>query len=175
MMHTVDFNFAEPCRRFNPRLMLLLLAILAIFAGLLVYQQQLIQQKMASIADANADKPQTEIKSNAPPSPTLMHSIALAHETQRALNLAWLPMLKALEQAQQANPEIRLLSIQPNPGKSEIVLTGQTTTFDDLVQYQNSLRTQPNLGEAMLLNQRTDVMESGKSLIGFTLSLVWKP
>ncbi len=171
-MPTLDLNFAQPCRRFNPTLMWVLATLFLAIAGTLLYQQQSLTQQIEA---HNASTASPVAKSMAAPSPALIHSIALAHETQHALNLAWLPMLKALEQVQQANPEIKLLSIQPNPSKSEIVITGQTAKFDDLVQYQNSLHTQ-GLGEAVLLNQRSDVLDTGaKSTIGFTLAVGWKP
>lgn len=178
-MPTLDINFAQPCRRFNQRLMLLLAILLTGFAGALFYQQHSLTQQIAAKTRTNtlnnAKKPE------AAPSPTLLHSIALAHETQHALNLSWLPLLKVLEQVQQANPEIKLLSIQPNPSKADIVITGQTAKFDDLVKYQNSLHTN-GLGEAVLINQRTDVLDTNagdlntpKQMIGFTLAVGWKP
>jgi hypothetical protein len=172
MMPNLDLNFAQPCRRFNPTLMWILTILFLAFAGTLLYQQQSLTQQIEAHKASTASP---IAKSMAAPSPPLMHSIALAHETQHSLNLAWLPMLKNLEQTQQANPEIKLLSLQPNPSKSEIVITGQTAKFDDLVQYQNSLHKQ-GLGEAVLLNQRSDVLDTGaKSTISFTLALGWKP
>lgn len=172
-MPTLDLNFAYPCRRFNPTLMWLLATLLAALAGALLYQQQSLTQKIE--AKTNANTVTHVAKSATTPSPVVMHSILLAHETQHALNLAWLPLLKTLEQVQQANPEIKLLSIQPNPSKSEIVITGQTAKFDDLVQYQNGLHTH-GLGEAVLLNQRSEVLATGaQSTIGFTLAVGWKP
>ncbi|HEY3299302.1 MAG TPA: hypothetical protein VGJ90_00875 [Methylophilaceae bacterium] len=172
-MPTLDLNFAQPCRRFSPTLMWILAALLLAIAGALLYQQQLLKQQIEAKTNTSTAGPIT--KSVVPQSPALMHSIALAHETQRALNLAWLPTLKALEQVQQANPEIKLLSIQPSPSKSEIVITGQTAKFDDLVQYQNSLHKQ-GLGEAVLLSQHSDVLDTGaKSTIGFMLAVGWRP
>lgn len=179
MMPTLDINFAQPCRRFNQQLMLLLAILLTVFLGALLHQQQSLTQQIA--AKTYANKLNNTTKPEATSSPTLLHSIALAHETQHALNLAWLPLLKELEQVQQANPEIKLLSIQPNPSKADIVITGQTAKFDDLVQYQNSLHTN-GLGEAVLVNQRTDVLNNNagdqntsKQIIGFTIAVGWKP
>lgn len=176
-MLNLDINFAQPCRRFNPSFMLSLAILFIVLAGALLYQQQLLTQQIAAKTHANTIN--NTAKPEAAPSPTLLHSIVLAHETQHALNLAWLPLFKMLEQAQQANPEIKLLSIQPNPSKADIVITGQTAKFDDLVQYQNSLHTY-GLGEAVLLNQRTDILDTGtgnsaKQAISFTLAAGWKP
>jgi hypothetical protein len=173
VMPTLDLNFAQTCRRFNPTLLWILATLLAVLAGALLYQQQSLTQEIE--AKTNTSTATHIAKSASTPNPALMHSILLAHETQHALNLAWLPMLKALEQVQKANPVIKLLSIQPNPSKSEILITGQTAKFDDLVQYQNSLHTE-GLGEAVLLNQRSELLDAGaKSIIGFTLAVGWKP
>lgn len=178
MMPPLDLNFAQPCRRFNLSLMLMLAIMLAIIAAFLVYQHQSIAQQITAKSNTRSTGSLTTVE--VAPSATLLHSIALAHETQHALNRSWMLMLNTLEQVQIANPEVKLLSIQPNPGKSEIIITGQTAKFDDLVQYQNSLHNQVGLGEAVLLNQRTDVLETNdartpKSLIGFTLAVGWKP
>ncbi len=171
-MRDLDLNFAAPFRQFNIVAMVLLASVLSIFSGFLLYQhQQLrhsIQAKNEAMSMGSVAKPV------AMENPALEHSMALAHDAQYALNLPWQPMFAALELAQLANPEIHLLSIRPNPSKPEIIIIGETSNFDALLQYMNDLRAQPVLGEAVLVNQRSNTLDQGASRLGFTISVGWK-
>lgn len=152
--------------------MILLAILLSTVTGFLIYDYQQLQSTIntkTESANANAGKARS-LKL----SPEFERKVTIAHETQRALNKPWEGVFIAIEHAQFANPEIHLLSVEPNPAKAEIVITGQTSKFDTLVRYMSSLRAQPVLGEAVINNQREEFPASGQEILSFTLTVVWK-
>lgn len=115
----------------------------------------------------------------------LESALQLAQKTTARLNTPWEPLFAALEQAQQGIA-VHLLSIEPQTGRDELVLTGAVADFSTLLRYVAQLRQQPMLKEPTIINQRwqqevlsnPDQVEmppsaSGKPLLNFTLSLNW--
>ncbi len=172
MRQHLDIDFATSCQKYSPSGMMLFFILMLLLLGSTIYYDRALKAEI----DGRSGTDVANITPNRhDPLPSLEHSLQLAHETENSLNLQWESQFGALEQAQVENPEIRLLSIQPNLSRSEIALTGESPNFNSIVKYIDSLRNQPALGDAVLVNQRKDTVETDKSdAIEFTISVGWK-
>jgi hypothetical protein len=155
-----------------------LFLLIAIVTTFLVYQQQLMSKKIErSYSQAiNERDTRPQLKVN----PDLERQLSVARQTQRSLNVHWEIMLSALEQVQQENPSVKLLSIQPQPEKGQVLIAGEVSEFDALIKYLNKLRQQPSLGDAMLLNHHWEQSINAENAVAydklvFNLSVIWLP
>lgn len=176
-MQQLALDFAKPIPRYDAVIMMVLLLLATLFTTFFVFQQQRLSdeiyhanQQAAGVRNAG------ELRSKI--SPELELQMSAAHQIQHALNTPWESMLNALEQAQQENQGIRLLSIQPKPEKGEVLIAGIAPEFDVLVKYLNSLRQQHGLGDAVLLNQHWEQSGNAADVAGqdnlmFNLSVAW--
>lgn len=161
------------------------------FSGLLLLVTLFLfldyQQTLQDLKDYQAQHPTASpVARSAPRNAPLESSLLLAQKTAMRLNTPWEPLFAALENAQQGTA-VHLLSIEPQTGRDELVLTGAVADFPTLLRYVAQLRQQPMLKEPTIINQRwqfdTPVMPeqtemppspSGKPLLNFTLSLNWE-
>ena len=173
-MRYLALDFAKPTPRYNIAVMWGLLLSVSLTMAFFVIQQQHFTGEIRRISQQKVGM-QARVTSKT--NPDIALQLSAAQETQRALNMPWEKMLSALEQAQQENPSIRLLSVQPKPEKGVILISGVTAEFDVLVKYLNSLRQQPSLGDAVLLNQHweQDVSATSQDKLMFNLSVAWLP
>lgn len=170
MIQRPDLDFSTRCRPFNQMALWIVALLLALACALVL---QLSRAAQSEIAAKEADQPSSQ--SLTPRlSDAEVHSLQLAHETQKALNIPWQPMLSALEKAQSVSPEIRLLSVQPNPSKGEININGIVSSFNALSQYIEALKAQPEFGDAVLNNQHWGEAPVGQEKLGFTLTVTWR-
>jgi hypothetical protein len=177
-MHHLELDFTQPVPRFNQFLLGSWLVLVILLATFFVYQQQLlnkeIERQKNQIMSKQDFNPQNKLN------PELERQMSEAHQIQRNLNLTWESMLSSLESAQKENLSIMLLSVQPKPEKGEILISGEAPEFEALVRYINSLRQQPSLGDAMLLNQHWEKSIGDKDAVKndklmFNLSVIWLP
>lgn len=96
-----------------------------------------------------------------------------ADEAVRGLNMPWDTMLNALEQVQAASAGVHLLTVQPNPVKSEVLLGGEAEDFSILMDYMKTLRAKPQFSEVVLVNQRL-ADDNSQTRLAFTLLAHWK-
>jgi hypothetical protein len=171
MKQRLDLDFSSKCRPFNPLVLWGIAAALCLLLALILQQSQVMKTAIAAREAADGRLSET----TAPRlSEAEIHSLQLAHETQKSLNIPWQPMLAALEKAQAANPEMRLLTVQPNPSKGEININGVVSNFNILAQYIEALKAQPEFGDAILTNQHWNEAPVGQEKLGFTLTVEWK-
>lgn len=178
-MKQLALDFANPVPRYNAVIIAILLLLVGSIANFFVLQQQQINGEIDRI-NHQAAGAQKAGRAQSGANPELERQVSAARQVQRALNMPWEPMLNALEQAKQDNPSIRLLSMQPKPEKGEVLINGTAPEFDALVKYLNSLRQQPGLGDAVLLNQHweqngDEANADGQDGLMFNLSVVWLP
>lgn len=148
---------------------LLLAALLS--AGFLYSQYQ---QTTTQIIRAKSQIPVTlSTKPNLSYTSALEEKIKLAQQAQQQLDLAWMPMLAALETVKLANPHIAILSISPNKNRAEIKLTGQTAEFSDLTHFLDALRTNSRFSDAVLVSQHLED-DQAKLLYVFEINLGWR-
>ncbi len=177
-MPNLALDFVKPAPRYSMLVMTSLLSVLALTAIVLVLQQR---QWAGEINEKNSQANlagKTTMSAGAVQNEAL--GIKYAHQVQQALNQPWHSLLNALEQAQKDNNGIKLLSIQPKPERRQVLLGGQANEFDALMQYLESLRKQPGLGEVVLLNQHWEESaaseDSGQAeMLIFNLSAIWQP
>jgi hypothetical protein len=177
-MQHLALDFTKSAPRYNAVVVVCLFLCVALITAFFVLQQQQLSNEIARITRQKTGVQVAGIPAKS--SPDLERKISATHQTLRALNMPWEPMLSALEQAQQENPNIKLLSIQPKPEKGEVVISGVAPEFDALVKYLNSLRLQPGLGDAVLLNQHWEQNGGAENAAGqdklmFNLAVVWLP
>lgn len=157
-----------------------LLLVLALWL-LLDYRDTMQQLKNYEAQHPTTSTPSRPVRMDA----QLESALQLAQKTTARLNTPWEPLFAALEQAQQGIA-VHLLSIEPQTGRDELVLTGAVADFPTLLRYVAQLRQQPMLKEPTIINQRwqqevltnPDQVEmpqsaSSKPLLNFTLSLNW--
>lgn len=178
-MQQLTLDFAKPVPRYNVVIMAVLLLLATVITTLFVFEQQRLSDEIrqANQQAAGAERA-GELRSRI--SPELELQMSAAYQIQHTLNMPWEEMLNALEQAQQENQGIRLLSIQPKPEKGEVLIVGIAPEFGVLVKYINSLRQQHGLGEAVLLNQHWEQNSNAADVTGqdnlmFNLSVIWVP
>ena len=177
-MQHLALDFTKPVPRYNAAVMVCLFLCVVLITAFFVLQQRQLSNEIARI-----NRQKTGVQDAGTPArstPDLERKISATHQTLRALNMPWEPMLSALQQSQQENPNIKLLSIQPKPEKGEVLIAGVAPEFDALVKYLNSLRQQPGLGDAVLLNQHWEKNVGAENAVGqdvlmFNLAVMWLP
>jgi len=170
MKQDLDLDFARQCKPFSRVWMWLVAAILSLLLIGAVYQWQQMQSTLAAQAALTASYSQSTPKVSS----QLNASIQLAHETQYALNIPWDTMLAALEKAQEQTPEMRLLSIQPQPKRLEVMVSGVVSDFSVLAQYIAALKEQAEFSDAVLVSQRWEEAEIGEVSMHFRLAVRWQ-
>ena len=148
----------------------LVLCLLAGFA--LLADQRNLDQRISQYAQL--EQPGKRTGSDTKRDLLLLSEEKQAREAQHALDMPWNALLGALEQVQSASFGIHLLSIQPNPVKSEVLLGGEADDFSTLMDYMKALRAQPQFSDVVLLNQRL-TETAGQTRLAFTLLAQWKP
>lgn len=166
----LDLDFARKCKPYPLTWMWLLAAVFWLLLGIVVYQWQQVKTDLA----AQSALAGVDIKArDATLAPGLKQSIQLAHQTQQALNVPWDDMLAALEKAQVATPDIRVLSIKPQPKSADIQITGVVQDFSVLAQYIASLKAQTEFSDAVLVSQRWEEASIGQVKMHFRLTVKW--
>jgi len=170
MKQHLDLNFTKDGKPFSPLLMTLLAGILTfLLAFMIVYYQKLKAEHESKLAFAEKQAASKDVRV----SPALKRTISLAHETKNTLNIPWDNMLASLEKAQSAVPNIQLLSIQPKPKKSEVLITGVVDDFAVLADYIKALKAQAIFNDAALLNQRWEEAGVDEVNLNFSLAARW--
>lgn len=172
-MQQLTLDFCRPVPRYDVVIMAVLLLLATLITTFFVFQHQRLSDEISQINQQVAGvKHSGELQSRI--SPELDLQMSAAYQIQHTLNMPWEAMLNALEQAQQENQGIKLLSIQPKPEKGEVLIVGIAPEFGVLVKYINNLSQQHGLGEAVLLNQHWEQSEvTGQGDLMFNLSVVW--
>ena len=171
MKLNLDLDFATQCKPYS-RLLIRLIAVGLCFLFLFVFYQA--QQLKADLA-FKSDSVDKQLKPGSKKlSPSLKQSFKLAQQTQGELNVPWEEMLLSLENAQKAAPRIRLLSVQPDPKKAEIIITGVVDDFDVLANYINVIKSQPSIADAVLQRQQWEEAPVEEERLHFILALGWK-
>jgi len=171
MKQSLDLDFAVQCKPYAALWSWLIAAcfgLLLIFAIIHVKQ---LKTELAAKSEAAGIQSKSAKKRL---SPSLQHSIRLAHQTQHALNTPWNDMLGALEKAQATTPKMRLLSVQPNPKKAEIIVTGIVDDFDVVADYIAELKRQPIFEDAVLKRQQWEEAAVGDVKLNFILAVGWE-
>lgn len=170
-MKQLQLDFSQRRPRLRRLIGILVVVGMSMLLALMLLQYRAVDARIAEQeAVLDAAKMAMSGRTTAP-SEMEQQELKMALDAQRVLNLPWESLLGALEQAQ-AGDKVHLLSVQPNPFKGEVALTGEAVNFDALMNYLKALRTQPVFSDVVLVNQR-QVEQDGRQSLAFTLAAEW--
>lgn len=171
MKINLDLDFAKQCEHYS-RLLIGLIAVGLCFLFIVVlYQAQQLKSELAIDSDSIDKRLKPSSKKI---SPSLKQTFKLARQTQSALNVPWEEMFLSLENAQKDVPRMRLLSVQPDPKKAEIMIIGVVDDFDVLAKYIDVIKNQPSIADAVLQRQQWEEAPIEEVRLNFILALRWK-
>jgi hypothetical protein len=137
------------------------------------YQQnkQKITQSQQIVSKGLPTKPIAKIDS------ALAEKKALAVQAQKALNLAWMPMLNAFETVKKNNTDIKVVQLSPNKNRAEIKLKGETNDFGNLPKFLDDLRANAAFSDAVLTSHHLE-LEADKPkaspIVVFEINVGWQ-
>jgi GspL periplasmic domain len=173
--HRADLNFVQ---KTNPTIGLAGACLLACSAACAIlfwqqYQQnkQKITQSQQIVSKGLPTKPIAKIDS------ALAEKKALAVQAQKALNLAWMPMLNAFETVKKNNTDIKVVQLSPNKNRAEIKLKGETNDFGNLPKFLDDLRANAAFSDAVLTSHHLE-LEADKPkaspIVVFEINVGWQ-
>lgn len=171
MKQKLDLDFAVKCKPYSAPILWLIAGILLFILSIVLYQAQQLKSELAMKSESAGIRTHT---TKAKLSPILQHRLKLAHQTRTALNVSWDEMLLSLEKAQAATPDMRLLAVQPNAKKGEVVINGMVHDFAILAEYIAALKNQSTFDDAVLQRQQWDDAPEGETQLNFIIAVGWK-
>lgn len=147
--------------------------LLLVAAGLMLQHRDILDRIARKESLLEAGNSRSTVR-RAMPTEMEQREIKAALDAQHALNIPWDSLLSALEKVQGQHAKIYLISVQPNPAKGEVTVSGEADDFASLMAYVKALRSQTIFLDVVLLSQRR-VEEDEQQRLGFTLSAGWKP
>ena len=168
-MKKISHNFLSSAQPISIRDWSLL--ALALVMMVLVYSKQ---QRVTQAIDEKMMQQQALSQQQLQPrqDARLSENLQLAQTVQQQLNLPWMTMLATLEQIKQNNPNIDILSIEPSKQRANIILKGEASTFADITQLVDALRTQPAFNDAVLQNHHLE-QDASNVVYVFEIHLGW--
>ncbi|NQZ53777.1 MAG: hypothetical protein HRT93_05930 [Piscirickettsiaceae bacterium] len=122
-----------------------------------------------SIAISQGRKP---IK-QAQPTEHDIRMLKVASAVQGKLNFPWQDLLSSLEVVKKSAPKIKLMTIQPNPTKGDVLIGAEAVDLPTMLNFIDLLKEQPVFQDVLLVNQRHLGLNNKKRL-SFTLKMRWK-
>jgi GspL periplasmic domain len=173
--HHTDLNFVQ---RSNSTIGLAGACLLACSAACAIlfwqqYQQnkQQITQSQQIVSKGLPTKPSAKIDS------AVTEKKSLAVQAQKALNLAWMPMLNAFETVKKNNADIKVVQLSPNKNRAEIKLKGETNDFGNLPKFLDDLRANAAFSDAVLTSHHLE-LEADKPkappIVVFEINVGWQ-
>lgn len=177
MSQSIDLDFIQAPAFSLSRFAGLRLAVLAIGLLAAVITWQVHQSKQAELTALEAEVAQ--LKQVQKIQPTIKQaSIAIAPEkikelrnTVNILAMPWDGLFEAIENTQ--NKDVTLLSLEPNPKKQQLLLTGEAKNLQIVLQYVVQLQKQPVLSQVFLQKHSVDESNVSKP-VRFALQANWE-
>lgn len=182
MTQLVDLDFIEtplfePSKTGLLRLALLILGVIAVILTWLNYQT-----KQEALVALEAETMQLKIQKKHQPitkalkvnvSPEQIKSINAVNEV---LMINWDGLFKAIETSH--NKNITLLSFEPSIKKKQVLLIGNAKKLQDVLQYIEQLKLQPQLNTVFLQKHSVENSTNAVNIIAmpvlFTIQAGWK-
>ncbi|NOT69482.1 MAG: PilN domain-containing protein [Methylophilaceae bacterium] len=172
-MKPLTLDYSSYQQKTRQKITIIIITLLSLLLASLILQHRgvlhKIEQKQAQL-QIGIDQP---VIKNALSDENTLSREKTAADIQHVLNVPWYELLTTLEREQKTQTTILLSSLQPNPDKGEVAITGFATDFNALMAYVKTLSQQAIFSEVTLLNQRQTV-EDGKQALAFTLFAQWK-
>lgn len=152
----------------------LLLVALCLVVWVLQQQQQLqlahddIDEQLSHLAEKNQQQRQPVVKTD---DAATRDGALQAQWITEQLAFPWEPLFEALEKAQQ--PDIALLSLQPDTKKMQVKLGGEAKDFKAVLAYIDKLQASPVFSKIYLIKHEVNESVPQKP-IDFTLIAYWQ-
>jgi Fimbrial assembly protein (PilN) len=177
MNQSIDLDFIQAPAFSLSRFVGLRLAALVIGLAAAVITWQLHQSKQAELTALEAGTAQ--LKQVKKIQPTVKQTnVAIApeklrelQETVNVLAMPWDSLFEAIENTQ--NKDVTLLSLEPNPKKQQLMLTGEAKNLQIALQYVAQLQKQSVLSQVFLQKHSVDESNVSKP-VRFTVQTQWE-
>lgn len=177
MTNSIDLDFIQAPAFSLSRFAGLRLTALAIGLVATVITWQVQQTKQAELAALEAELTQLKLVKKIQPA-IKPASITIApekikelQESVRVLAMPWDGLFEAIESTQ--NKDVTLLSLEPNPKKQQLLLTGEAKNLQIALQYVAQLQKQPVLSQLFLQKHNVEEGDVSKP-VRFTVQAKWE-
>lgn len=172
---TIELDFLQPAGpglRLGP-LLLLVGGLLAM--GTLVVERNLadtIRARETQIEEVRSlsRRAMPALQGKESDTPELRDEIKKANAVLGQLNVPWSDLFAAIESAQ--DPEVALLSVQPDPRGSSVSVSGQGRTLQAVLDYLVRLQRTQRLRDVVLVSHELKAKEPGRP-VAFLLNAQW--
>ena len=169
-MKTLQLNFSRLKQRKRQQSNLVLVALLLLIVIGILIEHSRIDNQIISIEDTIARSQGRKPVQQAKPTEQDLRKMKTAKLMQEKLNFPWHELLAAIESVKGQAKNIRLMTIQPNPAKNEVLISAEAPNLKAMLSFVSSLEEQTILDNVLLINQR----KSAASGLVFTLKMGWK-
>jgi hypothetical protein len=172
---TIELDFLYPAGRL-PRFAWVLLLAGALAAALTFSVERdvsrAINGRQSQIEEARSLTRRTlpALRGEASDTPEVREQIKKANAVLEQLNVPWGKLFAAIEGAQ--NPNVALLSVQPDAHSSVLLISGQARTLSALWSYMERLQRSERLRDVVLVSHEIRRKEPGQPA-AFVLSAQW--
>ena len=177
MSQSIDLDFIQASAFSLSRFAWLRLTVLAIGLLAAAFTWQVHQSKLAELTALEAEV--ARLKQVQKIQPTIKQaSIAIAPEKIKALQetvhilaMPWDSLFEAIEISE--NKDVTLISLEPNPKKQQLLLTGEAKNLQIALQYVMQLQKQAVLSQVFLQKHSVDESNVSKP-VRFSVQAQWQ-
>jgi Tfp pilus assembly protein PilN len=101
----------------------------------------------------------------------LAQEVDHANEVLRQLSVPWATLFEAIESS--SGGKVTLLALEPDVGKHQVKINGETKTFKSLTQYLTRLQEQTVFGSVYLQSHQVQQQDADKP-VRFSLLATWR-
>lgn len=169
-MKTLQLNFSDQKQRKRQQSNLVLVALLLLIVVGMLFEHSRIDNQIINIEDTIARSQGRKPVKQAKPTEQDLRKLQTAKLMQEKLNFPWHELLAAIESVKGQAKNIRLITIQPNPAKNEVLISAEAPNLKAMLAFVSLLEEQAVLENALLINQR----KAESTGLVFTLKMGWK-
>lgn len=171
-MRRINLDYQRRRTNYPARVLLVVGCLAAAVASYGAWTQaqslSVLEEKLARL---DRQRPERLERRDDKANPALTSELREAHALQAALNRRWRELFDAIEHAQ--NPDIALLSIEPDAGKGSLLVSAEARNYAAMLAYLQCLEQTPVLRNALLVQHNVQ-QKVAEHPIRFTLSAIWE-
>jgi Tfp pilus assembly protein PilN len=177
MSQSIDLDFIQAPAFSLSRFAVLRLSVLVIGLVATVITWQLYQSKQAELVALEAETAQLKQVQKIQPTvkqtnvATTPEKLRELQETVNVLAMPWDSLFEAIENTQ--NKDVTLLSLEPNPKKQQLLLTGEAKNLQIALQYVAQLQKRSVLSQVFLQKHSVDESNVSKP-VRFGVQAKWE-
>ena len=172
-MKPLQLDFSNLKQRSRQRSNLVIVVLLTLVLLGLMLEFSHIKSKSSDVENSIAAIQKPKSASQAKPTEQDLRQMAMAKAVQEKLNFPWQQLLAAIELVKQQTKTVELMAIQPNPAKSEVLISAEAPDLQAMLAFVSLLEEQAIFHDAFLVNQRRLELNGNDSLL-FTLKIGWE-